>query len=63
VGSLRRTLDPRQYTSGTSVHKKPRISKAEKENTSVIALFMPAWSPSSTTRTYGARTFYQHSAR
>jgi len=34
-------LDPRQYTSGTSVHKKPRISKAGNKYLR-HALFMPA---------------------
>ena len=34
-------LDPREYTSGTSVHKKPRISKAGNRHLR-RALFMPA---------------------
>jgi transposase len=35
-------LDPREYESGSSVHKKPRISKAGNQHLR-HALFMPAW--------------------
>jgi len=50
-------LDPREYTSGTSVHKKPRISKAGNQRLR-HALFMPAlvavrYDPH-------LRAFYQH---
>jgi transposase len=50
-------LDPRQYTSGTSVHKKPRISKAGNKHLR-HALFMPALVAVQHDPHLGA--FYQH---
>jgi len=50
-------LDPRQYTSGTSVHKKPRISKAGNKYLR-HALFMPALVAVQHDPHLGA--FYQH---
>jgi transposase len=50
-------LDPRQYTSGTSVHKKPRISKADNKHLR-HALFMPALVAVQHDPHLGA--FYQH---
>ena len=50
-------LDPRQYTSVTSVHKKPRIRKAEKKHLR-HALFMPALVAVQHDPHLGA--FYQH---
>ena len=50
-------LDPRQYTSGTSVHKKPRISKAGNKHLR-HALFMPALV--AVRHDPHFRTFYQH---
>ena len=50
-------LDPRQYTSGTSVHKKPRISKAGNKHLR-HALFMPALV--AVQHDPHLRAFYQH---
>ncbi len=50
-------LDPRAYESGTSVHKKPRLSKAGNRYLR-IALFMPALSASR--HDPSVRAFYRH---
>jgi len=50
-------LDPRHYTSGTSVHKKPRISKAGNKHLR-HALFMPALV--AVQHDPHLRAFYQH---
>jgi len=50
-------LDPREYTSGTSVHKKPRISKQGNKHMR-HALFMPAWV--AVQHDPHLRAFYQH---
>ena len=50
-------LDPRQYNSGTSVHKKPRISKAGNKHLR-HALFMPALV--AVQHDPHLRAFYQH---
>ncbi len=50
-------LDPREYTSGTSVHKKPRISKAGNQHLR-HALFMPALV--AVQHDPHLRAFYQH---
>ena len=50
-------LDPRQYTSGTSVHKKPRISKVGNKHLR-HALFMPALV--AIQHDPHLRAFYQH---
>ncbi|MDR3674840.1 MAG: IS110 family transposase [Acidobacteriota bacterium] len=50
-------LDPREYTSGTSVHKKPRISKAGNKHLR-HALFMPALV--AVQHDPHLRAFYQH---
>jgi transposase len=50
-------LDPRQYTSGTSVHKKQRISKAGNKHLR-HALFMPALV--AVQHDPHLRAFYQH---
>jgi hypothetical protein len=50
-------LDPRHYTSGTSVHKKPRISKAGNKHMR-HALFMPALV--AVQHDPHLRAFYQH---
>ena len=50
-------LDPRQYTSGTSLHKKPRISKAGNKHLR-HALFMPALV--AVQHDPHLRAFYQH---
>jgi len=50
-------LDPRQYTSGTSVHKKPRISKTGNKHLR-HALFMPALV--AVQHDPHLRAFYQH---
>ena len=50
-------LDPREYTSGTSVHKKPRISKAGNKHLR-HALFMPALV--AVRHDLHLRAFYQH---
>jgi transposase len=50
-------LDPRQYTSGTSVHKKPRIGKTGNKHLR-HALFMPALV--AVQHDPHLRAFYQH---
>lgn len=50
-------LDPREYTSGTSVHKKPRISKSGNAHLRQ-ALFMPALV--AVQHDPHLRAFYQH---
>jgi transposase len=50
-------LDPRQYTSGTSLHKKPRIRKAGNQHLR-HALFMPALV--AVQHDPHLRAFYQH---
>jgi transposase len=50
-------LDPREYTSGTSVHKKPRISKSGNKHLR-HALFMPALV--GVQHDPHLRAFYQH---
>ena len=50
-------LDPRHHTSGSSVHKKPRLSKAGNRYLR-MALYMPALSASRHDR--HVRAYYQH---